>query len=1086
MTELEHEKIKKELWNRLTNFFFIITSIFLTILLLLLIGYFYQNIKTHISPEKALIFLLSILFCMFLLMVIAWYLLKKLLNKANMSITQLLLETDDKSNIKTQEQIEIEKKWEDFTEKVNKSKRTSKYYNYFYNKPWIILIGEPKTGKTFSLRRSDLESVEGFDVKEKILNVRGTAGCDIWPTEKALIIDTAGKMLNQTEKEHERLWNTFLNNLSKWRPTRPIDAVIITISIESFIKKNNEEQQKEIDNITSRLYELKTNLQITFPVYIMISKLDLISGFDIFSKGLEANQVFGWSFKRKRDSYIDFSDFEEYFTELASASYMWFLKRMNDIDINRHEHEKIVNFLFKFQEIKSSLENYLKQIFYQSYKYFWRGCYFTTSIDKAYKLDLKKDYKFIITKSNDYFIKDFYRQKVCSEAGLVEPDLKATQEIKDKNIRNLCIFSFLLIVLITILFTVSHQLFSNFSIKDKVTEAESLLKKEHQTNKWEKLSYFLEKKAEYIENSYLPLLLLKFKAPGILAKNLRKTSCALKVKFYLRPFFNELDSFEKTELRNYIETLSLYIDIIVNKRLYEQTTDIDFEIDHYIKKATERIYQFWDSIGEFEYKRLEGSIEKTKNIYNQLINMDISYKNIQEIKLNIEKLKKCFQQLNDIIIEYSKIDPNKLKSECENSYHNLLKVFPPESNTPFYNSLLEEMTVCSEVYEKINKFRKRNLIENNRDFFKNDRFEISEDIQNIISILDTACIKEHYNQIKIKEFCESLKTDKQRVKLINEYVSKLNNIPIADKTISSPFFKYDKLISFAIAYQDILKKNLIYHYLLNALSHCWSNFITDENNIQYRDKFPFSRTGASDQNNGNTRTIDFDRSLSTNELKVFFTRNENGYSMIVQMHELLSIAKNMRLQRKGIPSKQINKIYSSCTNWKNFLFNSNDQSKNHTIDIQLHYIPNDAHENFNRIDIYSGTNDPLILYFDETRNRGSFSWKFDSNDQLRIKAIEEDSSVIDEMLKYSNIEVKSGLSLIAFAILNSRQSLYYEGNDRFLPIRLPNPNISKRLNIELIWINEAALPSIIGWPKLSNSLNPSCELLYNQIKGQNK
>jgi type VI secretion system protein ImpL len=104
---------------------------------------------------------------------------------------------------------------------------------WVYQLPWYMFIGAPGTGKSTALAHSGLR----FPLRETlgedaIGGVGGTRHCDWWFTDDAVLVDTAGRFTTQDSdaQADESAWTGFLQLLRKYRPRRPLNGVIVTLS----------------------------------------------------------------------------------------------------------------------------------------------------------------------------------------------------------------------------------------------------------------------------------------------------------------------------------------------------------------------------------------------------------------------------------------------------------------------------------------------------------------------------------------------------------------------------------------------------------------------------------------------------------------------------------------------------------------------------------------------------------------------------------------------------------------------------------------------------------------------------------------
>ncbi len=81
-----------------------------------------------------------------------------------------------------------------------------------YELPWYVIVGPPGSGKTTALKNAGLRfPLQDPLGKESVKGVGGTRNCDWWFTDKAVLIDTAGRFTTQDSDQNTDAagWNSF-------------------------------------------------------------------------------------------------------------------------------------------------------------------------------------------------------------------------------------------------------------------------------------------------------------------------------------------------------------------------------------------------------------------------------------------------------------------------------------------------------------------------------------------------------------------------------------------------------------------------------------------------------------------------------------------------------------------------------------------------------------------------------------------------------------------------------------------------------------------------------------------------------------
>lgn len=172
---------------------------------------------------------------------------------------------------------------------------------YLYELPWYVFVGAPGSGKTTALMNAGLQFLLG-DGKSgaSVAGVGGTRNCDWWFTRDAVLIDTAGRYATQeSDAEVDRsAWDSFLSLLKRTRPRQPINGVLLTISVQDLLQQGATERAEHAKKLRDRLHELQSKLGIDAPVYVLVTKADLMAGFNESFSNLpkdQRDQVWGFT-----------------------------------------------------------------------------------------------------------------------------------------------------------------------------------------------------------------------------------------------------------------------------------------------------------------------------------------------------------------------------------------------------------------------------------------------------------------------------------------------------------------------------------------------------------------------------------------------------------------------------------------------------------------------------------------------------------------------------------------------------------------------------------------------------------------------
>jgi type VI secretion system protein ImpL len=255
--------------------------------------------------------------------------------------------------------------------------------------PWYLIVGPPGAGKSTALRNSGLK-FPYLSARGGVRGVGGTRNCDWWLTNEAVILDTAGRYTSAEEDRPE--WLAFIDTVAKHRPGRPINGLIVAISVSELMNADPQAVGEMGQTIRERMDEITTRLKMLVPVYVMITKCDLLPGFvEMFSdlSRVERGQIWGFTVpvEQQREASTDL--FRERFDEMLSVLEQRSLRRLGQ-ERRLETRENIYGVPQKFDALRKNLAEFLQPLFlenvFQDTPVF-RGLYFNSGTQDVRSVD---------------------------------------------------------------------------------------------------------------------------------------------------------------------------------------------------------------------------------------------------------------------------------------------------------------------------------------------------------------------------------------------------------------------------------------------------------------------------------------------------------------------------------------------------------------------------------------------------------------------------------------------------------------------------------------------------------------------------
>ncbi|MEY4750580.1 MAG: type secretion system rane subunit TssM [Pseudomonadota bacterium] len=363
----------------------------------------------------------------------------------------------------------LARRFEDAVQRLQSSTGKSSWLGggqYLYELPWYVFVGAPGSGKTTALLHAGLQFLLG-DAEKGAVNgatksavndasqvavqgVGGTRNCDWWFTRDAVLIDTAGRYATQ-ESDRDvdaSAWNNFLALLKKTRPRQPINGVLLTVNVQDLLQQGATERQQHAAQLRARLQELQTKLGVRAPVYVLVTKADLIGGFNETFENLgkdERDQVWGFTFPVDAGETVGdnpLRDFASLYQQLQKRLVEQLLDRM---EAERDVGRRTAQFAFpqEFAALQAPLADFLRQVCSGGGTLETtprvRGVYFTSGTQEGSPIDrvvgaLGRNFGIDPRRAGapagtgkSYFLNRLLRELVFAERGLGVVDARAVQ-----------------------------------------------------------------------------------------------------------------------------------------------------------------------------------------------------------------------------------------------------------------------------------------------------------------------------------------------------------------------------------------------------------------------------------------------------------------------------------------------------------------------------------------------------------------------------------------------------------------------------------------------------------------------------------
>lgn len=359
----------------------------------------------------------------------------------------------------------IEKKIQDLKTSFNEAMRIVKSSSMYKNKqiagyelPWYLMVGAETEGKTALLETSGLDFPLNINYDKRTVTDKDSTQSFQWYfAEHAIFVDMPGNYISSENSEESlALWQAFLRLFGKKRWKRPINGVILTISVDTLINKNEKELEDYAKDLRNRFDEISNAFKSKIPIYLLVTKTDKIEGFKEYFSSInedEKAEILGVTFDDQEES-IDTSIIQpelESLLERLNSSILDKVHKEWDNDSRSktllfcHEFSVLFEKLNMFAEIGFAQTRYRKPLML-------RGIYFTSAQNQQ-NLPMTQEFE-QNTVAKTVSKKGMFIQKVLTnvifpESDIIAMDTNYKRKYRTRNIAALAV-SIILAIGITI------------------------------------------------------------------------------------------------------------------------------------------------------------------------------------------------------------------------------------------------------------------------------------------------------------------------------------------------------------------------------------------------------------------------------------------------------------------------------------------------------------------------------------------------------------------------------------------------------------------------------------------------------------
>jgi type VI secretion system protein ImpL len=250
--------------------------------------------------------------------------------------------------------------------------------------PWYLVVGAPESGKSDLIARGGLPFPSGG--ADPMSACTPGSNCCWWFSNQAVLLEADGRFAVDSGQTAAADWDIFLDLLRKQQREPVLNGVLVTISADDLVNRDQAWLGERATLLRRRLDRIATNLDLLCPVYFVVTRCDLINGFQEFFGDLQGSardQVWGATFSTNlMSSPVPGDLFQQEFDLLLQALERRRLPRLIRTEQDRTTQQQAFLFPLEFYKLRDKIRAFGEVLFAPSsyaHQPPWRGFYFATA-----------------------------------------------------------------------------------------------------------------------------------------------------------------------------------------------------------------------------------------------------------------------------------------------------------------------------------------------------------------------------------------------------------------------------------------------------------------------------------------------------------------------------------------------------------------------------------------------------------------------------------------------------------------------------------------------------------------------------------